>query len=87
MIFAPPDHKGYFEATVYDDDGESNAYATGGYCMLKVAVGASAAGGCLYVTVNRTGAWTPPYTELKLVLPPGDKRNFFGGATAPITAA
>ena len=81
MIFAPPDHKGYFEATIYDDDGESNAYASGGYCVLTVTVTAGAA---LEVTVTRTGAWTPPYTELKLVLPPGDTRSFVGGASAPM---
>ena len=42
MIFVPPVYIGSFEATVYDDDGESNAYATGGYCVLKVRVTAGA---------------------------------------------
>ena len=86
MIFAPPDHIGYFEATIYDDDGESNAYVTGGYCVLKVAVGASAAGACLEVTVTRTGAWTPPYTELALV-PARRHAQLRRRRHAPITAA
>ena len=80
MIFVPPGHIGSFVATIYDDDGESNAYATGGYCVLKVTVTAR--------TSRRVprgdgpqgrGAWTPPYTELALVLPPGDTRSFVGG--------
>ena len=50
----------------------------------KVAV---SAGATLEVKVTRTGAWTPPYTEVALVLPPGDTRSFVGGAVAPITAA
>ena len=33
------------------------------------------------------GAWTPPYTQLQLVLPPGDTRSFYGAAFAPITPA
>ena len=44
MIFVPPGYIGYnFVTWIYDDDGESNAYATGGYCVLKVRVTAHAA--------------------------------------------
>ena len=85
MVFVPPAHVGAFEATVYDDDGESNAYAGGGYCALRVTVAARAAeGACLEVRVARSGGWAPPYAEVALVLPPGDPRSFVGGPVAVI---
>ena len=85
MIFVPPGHKGTFVTAVYDDDGESNAYATGGYCVFNVTV-AVTAGAALAVNVMRTGTWTPPYTEVALVLPPGDTRSFVSDV-APIMPA
>ena len=44
-------------------------------------------GACLEVKVTMSsveGTWTPPYTEVALVLPPGDTRSFLGGASAPM---
>ena len=57
--------------------------------MYNVTVTARATyGACLEVKVTMSsveGTWTPPYTEVALVLPPGDTRSFVGGATAPLT--
>jgi len=85
MVFPPPGFVGAFDATLYDDDGESNAYATaGGYATIRVhvAVGA-AAGECVTVSASASGAELP-YDELQLLLPRNDPRAFVGGAKARI---
>ena len=83
MVFAPPEFVGSFEATIFDDDGESRAYAEGGYAEIRLQVAVADAG--IDVRATATGGYQLPYHDLQLVLPPGDKRTFVQpGARAPI---
>lgn len=84
MVFAPPNFRGTFEATIFDDDGESRAYANGGYAEIRLQVAVADAG--IDVRATATGGYQLPFRDLALVLPPGDERSFVQpGARAPIT--
>ena len=64
---------GTFEASCYEDDGDSEAYRTGGHGRWTVAVTAGA--DRLTVTLGKEGTRPPAATALTLLLPPQERRS------------
>jgi Alpha-glucosidases, family 31 of glycosyl hydrolases len=60
------------EFGLYEDDGESMAYARGERLELLVRLRSSREG--LELSIEASGSYRPDYDELELVLPPGEER-------------
>lgn len=71
MIF-PPTGSGAFTTENFEDDGESEAYRTGGYGGFRIEVEADE--GSVSVHVRRFGAMGPD-PEAHLILPQSEKRK------------
>jgi alpha-glucosidase len=71
MIF-PPTGSGAFTTENFEDDGESEAYKTGGYGGWRIKVEADAKS--VSVRVQRFGAFRGLDPEARLILPESEKR-------------
>jgi alpha-glucosidase len=64
---------GNTSVSVFDDDGETNAYLKGQF--LEVTVDMACDHNAITLSVTKTGDYQPAYTGYKLVLPEGEHRQ------------